>query len=140
MSQNPIVKYRNYVFLAVVLVICVVLYWYSTTPRGEASTFTLAASGVDIIIGGSSSIEVQVNSKGGFHSEVTLTIESTLPSGVTATFDPASVTPPANGRGTSILTLAAASGTSGTSFQVTIRGTSGTTTYDVTVSCRTTSP
>src|SRR6185295_8581628 len=57
-----------------------------------------------------------------------------LPSGVTASFAPASVTPPANGSVTSTLTLNAASTATTGTTSITITGTVGTTTRSTTLS------
>jgi len=67
---------------------------------------------------------VTVTSMGGFNSPVTLSV-SGLPSGVTASFDPSSVTPPSGGSVTSTLTITVPETTSSGTYPLTISGTSG---------------
>ena len=91
---------------------------YSVSANPSSMTLTQGTNGTSTIT---------VSSVNGFNSAVALTA-SGLPSGVTASFAPASVTPPANGSATSILTLtASATAATGTS-NVTVTGTSGSTT------------
>ncbi|HZQ70072.1 MAG TPA: choice-of-anchor D domain-containing protein [Terriglobales bacterium] len=89
--------------------------------------FTVSASPstVSVSQGGTAPSTITVSSQNGFNSSTTLSA-SGLPSGVTATFSPNPVTPPANGSATSTLTFTATStATVGTST-VTVTGTSGT--------------
>ena len=88
---------------------------------------------VTVAQGGSGTSTITVGSLNGFSSAVSLSA-SGVPSGVTASFSPVSVTPPANGSGASTLTLtASSSATTGTAV-LTVTGTSGSTTHTTTVS------
>jgi hypothetical protein len=90
--------------------------------------FTVSASPntVSVAQGGTAPSTITVTSQGGFSSATTLTA-SGLPSGVTATFSPNPVTPPANGTVTSTLTFTATSTATLGASTVTVTGTSGTT-------------
>src|SRR5262249_20058196 len=95
----------------------------TSTPTPDFSVSASPAS-VSVAQGGSGTSTITVGSVNGFNSAVALSA-SGLPSGVTASFAPTSVTPPAGGSGTSTLTLtASAAATTGTAT-VTITGTSG---------------
>ncbi|AGM06144.1 metallophosphoesterase [Amycolatopsis keratiniphila] len=83
-------------------------------------------SSVSVPPGGTASVTVNVGSTGGFTSATALAV-SGLPSGVTGTISPSSVTPPANGTATATLTLTASDTASG-SASATVTGTSGSTT------------
>ncbi len=83
-------------------------------------------SSVSVQPGGTASVTVNVGSTGGFTSATALSV-SGLPSGVTGTISPSSVTPPANGTATATLTLTASDTASG-SASATVTGTSGSTT------------
>ncbi|OXM54031.1 metallophosphoesterase [Amycolatopsis alba] len=80
-------------------------------------------SSVSVKPGGTASVSVNVGSTGGFTSATTLSV-SGLPSGVTGTISPSSVTPPANGTATATLTLSASASASG-SATATVTGSSG---------------
>jgi hypothetical protein len=85
---------------------------------------SLSPASVSVAQGSNASVTVTVSSQNGFASAVTLGCAG-LPAGVTCSFSPASVTPPANGSTTSTLTLSAnASATTG-SATVAVNGTSG---------------
>jgi hypothetical protein len=102
---------------------------------GGTPDFTVSASpsSVSVTQGMSASTTVTVGSTNGFNSAVSLSA-SGLPSGVTASFSPASVTPAANGSANSTLTFtASATATTGT-VNVTVTGTSGSTSHSATVS------
>ena len=102
----------------------------STTPD-----FSVAASpsSVTVTQGGTGTSTITVTSLNGFNSATTLSA-SGLPGGVTASFSPNPVTPPANGNVTSTLTLtASATATIGTAT-VTVTGTSGSTSHTATIS------
>ncbi|MGK4590900.1 metallophosphoesterase [Amycolatopsis sp. w19] len=90
--------------------------------------FTVGAepSSVSVKPGGTASVTVNVGSTGGFTAATALSV-SGLPSGVTGTISPSSVTPPANGTATATLTLTASDTASG-SAAATVTGTSGSTT------------
>ena len=103
--------------------------------------FTVAAnpSTLTVAQGANGTSTITVTSQNGFNSATTLTA-SGLPAGVTASFSPNPVTPPANGNVTSTLTLtASASATTGTST-VTVTGTSGTTTASTAITLTVTTP
>ncbi|HML18928.1 MAG TPA: protease pro-enzyme activation domain-containing protein, partial [Bryobacteraceae bacterium] len=89
------------------------------TPAFSVST---ASSSASILQGGQASVTATVAVTGGFSAAVALSV-SGLPSGVTASFAPASFAAP--GSGTSTLTLTAASAAAGGSFTLTISATSG---------------
>ncbi|MGQ9639274.1 MAG: COG1470 family protein [Candidatus Bathyarchaeia archaeon] len=78
-----------------------------------------------VIVGKSTTLSVGVQSVGTFSSSVTLTA-SNVPTGMTATFNPASVLPPPGGLATSILTITTTSSLAQGTYHLTIRGTSGT--------------
>ncbi|GAB3742274.1 hypothetical protein GCM10027598_73870 [Amycolatopsis oliviviridis] len=80
-------------------------------------------SSVSVKPGGTASVSVSVGSTGGFSSATALSV-SELPSGVTGTISPSSVTPPANGTATATLTLTASDSASG-SATATVTGSSG---------------
>jgi len=92
-----------------------------------ASDFLLSISGGSLTIGsGSSTTDMAtVTSLGGFNAAVNLATGA-LPSGVHVAFSPSSVTPPAGGTATSMVTIAVDSGTPSAMTSVTIIGTSGT--------------
>jgi hypothetical protein len=79
-----------------------------------------------------------VGSLNGFSSAVSLSATG-QPSGVTASFSPTSVTPPANGSATSTLTFSASSGAAVGTYTVTTTGTSGSTIHSATITLTVTS-
>ncbi len=88
-----------------------------------APSYTLAASAATLSVqrGNSGSVTVSMNGQNGFSSAVALTVAG-LPSGVTATFTPASI----SGTTQSVLKLAASSTAAASTSVLTITGTSGT--------------
>ncbi|MEJ2858277.1 MULTISPECIES: metallophosphoesterase [unclassified Saccharothrix] len=116
---------------------------YTDTVSGQckkaatAPDFTVAAtpSSVALKPGGSASVAVDVGSTAGFSAATSLSV-SGLPSGVTGTISPSSVTPPANGSASATLTLSASTSAPNGSATATITGTSGTVSHtaQVTVS------
>ncbi len=96
----------------------------TTTPG-----FSISASGVTIEQGTTTTSGVTITAVNGFNSAVALTI-SGLPSGVTASFSPASVT----GSAGSTLTLTASNTATVGAATVTITGTSGSTIETTTLS------
>ncbi|MEV0649767.1 metallophosphoesterase [Phytomonospora sp. NPDC050363] len=92
----------------------------------QGPDFGVAASpsSVSVPQGSSGTSTVTVSSSGGFASAVTLSA-SGLPSGVSAVFTPAAVTPAANGSATSTLRLSATAAAATGTYQVTVTGTSG---------------
>lgn len=102
---------------------------FTVLPLTDFS-ITMDATKEDTILGvgqgGSTPYTIWVNSIGDFSSAVALSI-SGLPSGVTATFSPATVTPTAGGSATSTLTITGSSAVAiGTGGTATISGTYGT--------------
>ena len=96
---------------------------FAVTVTGSSSGFTLSpsASTVSVKQGTSGTDTITVADTGGFTGSVAFTV-SGLPSGVTASFSPASST------NSSVLTLTASSTATTGAFTVTVTGTSGTTT------------
>ncbi len=135
-------------------------YYYNVVPAGASSAchggagscvsgtpapptnpdFGVAASpsSVSVQQGASANTTITVTSTNSFNSAVSLSA-SGLPSGVTASFSPSSVTPPANGSATSTLTFTASATASTGTFSVTVTGTSGSTSHSATVSLTVTS-
>lgn len=102
----------------------------TTTPDFSVG---VSPSSVSVVRGASTTTTVTVTSTGGFNSAVTLSATG-LPAGVTASFSPASVTPPANGSSTATLTLTASASATLGSAVVTVTGTSGSTTRSASLS------
>jgi hypothetical protein len=103
---------------------------------GTTSTpdFTIAAapSSLTVTQGSNGTSTITITSLNGFNSATTLTATG-LPTGVTAAFSTNPVTPPANGSGTSTLTLTASSTATTGAATVTITGTSGSTVHSTTI-------
>jgi subtilase family serine protease len=99
------------------------------------ASFTLGSSvsNVNVSVGNPGTATLTVNPVGGFGGTVALTATG-LPTGVTASFNPASTT------GTSVLTLTAASSASLKATQFTVKGTSGSLAPTVTVTVTVTAP
>jgi hypothetical protein len=85
-----------------------------------------------VTAGQSTSYTTTVVSSGGFSSPVTLAAGSPV-TGVTYSFNPSSVTPPANGSVTSTLTVSSSRSTPRGTYTLTITGTSGSTNHSTTV-------
>ena len=102
----------------------------STTPDFSVSA---SPASVGLVQGGSGTSTITVGSTNSFASAVSLSATG-LPSGVTASFAPSSVTPPANGTAASTLTLTASAAAATGTFNVTVTGTSGATTHNTAVS------
>jgi subtilase family serine protease len=102
-----------------------------TTPD-----FTVSASPNPITInaGSSGTSTITVNSLNGYAGTVSLS--STAPSGLTATFNPTSIT----NSGTSILTVAVPTGTATGTYSVTVTGSDGTTSHSTTLTVQVTNP
>jgi uncharacterized membrane protein len=86
-----------------------------------------SAGTIGVIQGSNATATISVVDAGGFTGSVNLAVTSTLPSGVTASFSPASTA------GSSVLTLTALNSAAQGSYSVTISGTSGTITETTTV-------
>jgi cardiolipin synthase len=95
-----------------------------TIGSGTAPGFSLSASPASVMVapGGSGNSTITAAISGGFNSAIALSAGG-LPSGVTASFTPASI--PAPGSGSSTLTLSASSSTVAGGYTVTITGTGG---------------
>ena len=106
-----------------------------TVNSSASPNFTISASPSSVTIsqGGNGTSTITITSQNGFNSATTLSA-SNLPGGVTASFSPNPVTPPANGSVNSTLTLtASATATTGTST-ITVTGTSGSLNHSTTIS------
>lgn len=93
----------------------------SITP---AFTVGTSSTTLAVVQGQSATIPVYVSSQNGFNSPVTLMLGG-LPSGVTASFNPQTVTPPANGSVSSTLTLTASASAPIAASSTSIVATSG---------------
>jgi len=103
---------------------------YTLTVTGPVTgDFSISASPSSLTIHrtGSGSTTITITALNGFTGTVSLST-GTLPAGVTATFNPATVT----GSGTSTLTFTSSSAPRGT-FAITVTGTSGSLTHSTTV-------
>lgn len=108
----------------------------SATTTAVTQDFSIAASPGTLAVarGSNGTVSIAITRSGGFTGAVALTA-SGLPSGVTASFNPASAT-----GASSTLTLTASSTASSGAATVSITGTSGTTTRTTTVSLNVTTP
>jgi subtilase family serine protease len=106
-------------------------------PTSSTPTFTLSASptALSVVQGSSGTSTITSTALDGFSSAVALTA-SGVPTGVTATFSPASIT----GTGTSSLSLVVASTTATGSYTITVTGTGGGITQTATVTLTVTAP
>ena len=106
--------------------------WQAATPA-----FTLTASPVSLTVaqGGTAGSTLTTTIRGGFNSAVSFTV-SGLPSGVTASFNPASIAAPGNGSSTVTFTASstAAAGTSNVTITASGGGITQTATIALTVS------
>ncbi len=89
--------------------------------------------------GTSNSTTVVVGSEGGFTSSVTLSMTG-LPSGVSASFSPPSVTPPANGVVSSTMTLSSTTSAPAGTYTTTLTGTFGNLTHSRTMTVKVNPP
>jgi subtilase family serine protease len=106
-------------------------------PVSSSPSFTLSASpsSLSVLQGSNGSSTITSTAVDGFNSAVALTA-SGMPAGVTATFNPTSIT----GSGSSSLTLAVASTTATGTYTITVTGTGGGLTKTTTVSLTVTAP
>ncbi|MGA3129175.1 MAG: choice-of-anchor D domain-containing protein [Terracidiphilus sp.] len=97
-----------------------------TVTSNGSQSFSLSdsPSSLSIAQNASGASTITITSINNFDSAVTLSV-SGLPSGVTASFSPSSVTPSADGSTTSTLTLTASSSATAGTTTVTITGTNG---------------
>jgi phosphatidylinositol-3-phosphatase len=111
--------------------------WQGVSVNPDFS-ITASPSSLSVAQGGNRTSTITVTSSNGFNGATSLSV-SGLPSGVTASFSPSSVTPPANGSASSTLTLTASSTAATGTFNVSVTGTSGSLSHSATVSLTVTS-
>jgi subtilase family serine protease len=104
-------------------------------PVATSPNYSLSATSVSILQGSSGSSTVTSTVVDGFDSAVALSV-SGLPTGVTGTFNPTSIT----GSGTSTLSLTVASTTAAGSYTVTVKGVGGGITQTTTLTLTVTTP
>jgi hypothetical protein len=106
-----------------------------TVTSAPVADFGISAapSSVSVTQGGSGTSTITVSSLNGFSSAVGLGA-SGLPTGVTASFVPSSVTPPAGGSASSTATFTASAGAATGTFNVTVTGTSGSLSHSTNIS------
>jgi uncharacterized membrane protein len=99
---------------------------------GATPDFTLSAAPASLSVtqGGSANTTISTSVSGGFNSAVSLSV-SGMPSGVTASFSPASIAAP--GSGNSTLTFTASSTATTGTFTATVSATGGGTTHTTTI-------
>jgi len=102
-----------------------------TSAPVPAFTISSSPTSVSVAQGNSGSSTITTAVSGGFNSAIALTA-SGAPTGVTASFSPASIAAP--GSGTSTLSLAVASTTATGTYTITVTGTGGGITHTATVS------
>ena len=109
---------------------------YTLTVTGQVTgDFSISASPSSLTMNrfGSASTTITITSLSGFSGTVSLST-GTLPAGVTASFNPTSVTVASGGSGTSTLTFNGHGGGTATgTFTVTVTGTSGGLTHSTTI-------
>ncbi|HZR46219.1 MAG TPA: hypothetical protein VFA47_05925, partial [Candidatus Manganitrophaceae bacterium] len=103
-------------------------------PIPGAANFKLNVSpaSATVMAGGTASAAVTLSSLFNFSAPVALSCSTSSPA-VTCTPAPASVTPPANGSGTAILSMAAQNAAPAGAYSVTVRGVSGGLTREETI-------
>jgi len=103
--------------------------------------FSLSASPSSLTVqqGNSGSSTITATSIQGFNSPIELSV-SGEPSGVTATLNPTSITPPADGSVNSTLTIQVDPSTAPGTYPLTVTGTSGSLTHTTTVTLQVTAP
>jgi subtilase family serine protease len=104
----------------------------TTTP---GYTLSSSPSAISVLQGSSGSSTITSSVTGGFSAAIALSA-SGMPTGVTASFSPTSIT----GAGTSSLTLTVASTVAAGTYSITVKGTSGSTTETTSVSLTVTAP
>jgi hypothetical protein len=106
-------------------------------PQPDFSV-SCSPSSLSVAQGGNGTSTCTVTSTNGFGSAVGLSCAG-LPSGASCSFNPASVTPPADGSAASALTLAVSASTAPGSYSFQVQGTSGSTTRSAAMSLTVTS-
>src|SRR5205085_7746752 len=106
-------------------------------PSTAVPDFTLSASPASqsVVAGNSTSYTATVTASNGFTGTVALSVGG-LPTGATATFNPASV----NGSSSSMLSVSTSSSTAAGTYTLTIAGTSGSLSHSTTVNLVVTAP
>jgi subtilase family serine protease len=104
-------------------------------PVATSPNYSLSATSVSILPGSSGSSTITSTVVDGFDSPVALSV-SGLPTGVTGTFSPTSIT----GSGTSTLSLTVASTTAAGTYTITVSGVGGGITHTATFSLTVTAP
>jgi subtilase family serine protease len=107
-----------------------------STTQTPAFTISASPAAVSVAAGSNGTSTITTAISGGFNSAIALTA-SGAPSGVTVSFNPASIAAP--GSGTSMVTFAVASATTAGTYSITITGTGGGVTQTATVSLTVTS-
>ncbi len=95
----------------------------ASAPAGPAFMLTVAQPSIAEVQGGHGAATANVSVSGGFNAAVALSV-SGMPSGVAASFAPATLAAP--GSGASVLTITAGTGVTPGSYTLTIAATSGT--------------
>jgi subtilase family serine protease len=107
--------------------------WAATTPTpSTVPDFALVAATTTLPVaqGSSGTTTISTTVSNGFNASIAFSV-SGLPSGITASFNPASISAP--GKGSSTLTLTASSTTIPGTYSLTITGTGGTKTHSATL-------
>ena len=107
-------------------------------PPNPDFGISAAPAALSVAQGASGTSNITVTSLNGFAGSTSLTA-SGLPAGVTASFSPGSVTPPAGGSASSTLTLTASASASLGTSSVTVTGTSGSLSHSTAVALTITS-
>lgn len=107
--------------------------WVTTAPAAAEFSLAAAPAAVTVALGGSRSTTISSTVSGGFASSVALAI-SGLPTGVSATFAPATLGAP--GSGSSTLTFTAGANAAAGTYPVSVIGTGGGVTRSATVTLR----
>jgi uncharacterized membrane protein len=112
-----------------------------TVTAPAVPDFSLAASPSSVTVqqGNSAVSTITATSLQGFNSPIELSV-SGQPSGVTATLNPTSITPPADGSVNSTLTIQVDPSTAPGTYPLTVTGTSGSLTHTTTVTLQVTAP
>ncbi|MFB0514877.1 MAG: DUF2460 domain-containing protein [Candidatus Bathyarchaeia archaeon] len=102
---------------------------------GVPGDFSISAdpTSLTVQVGGSDTSTITITSLEGFSDQVDLTI-SGVPSGVTASFDPPTVTPPPDASADSTMTLEVGATATPDVYTLTVTGTSGALSHDVSIS------
>jgi hypothetical protein len=108
----------------------------TVTPAASATpdfSISCSPSSLSVNQGGNTTTTCTVSSSNGFSSAVSLSCTNPS-SGVSCSFSPASVTPPANGNASSTLTISATAAAATGTFSLNVQGVGGSLTRNTTVS------